>query len=369
MIHPKDHAGKTAPDWPDRSGDRWGIAAVVNRGADAVEGRKPREAAPAGIAYHCSIDRKNLRRQPGQAQHLWSTTMTQKITPSLWFDGDAEAATNFYVSAFRDGDLLDIFRWSEGGPGEPGSILTTRFRIADLEFMTINAGPEHKPTPALSFLVGCETVEELEALWAKLVEGGAVLMELGSYPFSERYGWLNDRFGVSWQLILTGAPQSISPCFMFVGDQFGRAEEAMTQYVSLFEDSAIGDISRYGAGDQAEAVMHASFTLAGQAFTAMDSNEAHAFTFTEGVSLSVDCGSQAEVDRFWDALTANGGEPGPCGWLKDRFGVSWQIVPSVMNELLGDPDPEKANRAMQAMMQMTKIDIAAMQRAHDGEAA
>ncbi len=294
--------------------------------------------------------------------------MTRKITPSLQFDGDAEAATNFYVSVFRNGELLDIFRYGEGGPGEPGSVLTTRFRIAGLEVMTINAGPDFKPTPAISFFVGCETVEELDALWAKLVEGGAVLMELGPYPFSERYGWLNDRYGFSWQLILTGTPQSISPCFLFVGDQFGRAEEAMTQYVSLFEDSGIGDISRYGEGDQADAVMHAPFTLAGQAFTAMDSNEAHEFTFTEGVSLSVDCGSQAEVDRFWDALT-DGGEPGQCGWLKDRFGVSWQIVPSVMGELLGDPDPEKANRAMQAMMKMSKLDIATMQAARDGEAA
>lgn len=294
--------------------------------------------------------------------------MTQKITPSLWFDGDAEAATNFYVSIFRNGELLDIFRYGEGGPGEPGSVLTTRFRLADLDVMTINAGPEHKPTPAISFFVACETVEELDALWAKLAEGGAVLMELAAYPFSERYGWLNDRYGVSWQLVLTGTPQSISPSFMFVGHQFGRAEEAMRHYVTLFEESGIGEISRYGEGDQADAVMHASFTLAGQAFTGMESNEAHDFAFTEGVSLSVDCGSQAEVDRFWDALT-DGGEPGQCGWLKDRFGVSWQIVPSAMGDLLGDPDPEKANRAMQAMMKMTKIDIATMQRAYDGEAA
>lgn len=145
-----------------------------------------------------------------------------------------------------------------------------------------------------------------------------------------------------------------------------QAEEAAQLYVSVFKNSRIGKITRYGAGAPMPEgmAMTITFILDGQEFVAL--NGGPHFKFTDGISLSVDCQSQEEIDTYWAKLTA-GGEPGPCGWLKDRFGLSWQINPSILGEMLSDPDPEKAARVMQAMMQMTKIDIDALQRAYNGK--
>ncbi len=144
----------------------------------------------------------------------------------------------------------------------------------------------------------------------------------------------------------------------------GQAEEAVDFYSSIFDDSKILSTSRYGAGGPGPegSLMSATFELAGQEFIAL--NGGPSFSFSQGISLFVDCQTQAEVDELWEKLT-EGGEPGPCGWLTDRFGVSWQIIPRALGELLGDEDPEKAGRAMQAMLQMSKIDIESMRRASE----
>ncbi len=143
-----------------------------------------------------------------------------------------------------------------------------------------------------------------------------------------------------------------------------QAEEAVNLYVSVFKNSRILSMNRYGEGGPGPkgSVMSASFVLEGQEFTAL--NGGPTFTFGEGISLFVSCETQAEVDELWDKLS-EGGEKGPCGWLKDKFGVSWQIIPSALGQLLGDPDPAKAARVMQAMLKMTKIDIAGLRRAHE----
>lgn len=150
--------------------------------------------------------------------------------------------------------------------------------------------------------------------------------------------------------------------FLWFDDQ---AEEAAQFYVSVFPNSKIGNVSRYGdAGPGPKgSAMTVSFELDGQAFTAL--NGGPVFKFSEAISFFVNCESQAEVDHYWDAL-CEGGQPGQCAWLKDRFGVSWQIVPTALPRLIGGPDPVKANRAMQAMLKMTKIDIAKLQAAYDG---
>lgn len=143
-----------------------------------------------------------------------------------------------------------------------------------------------------------------------------------------------------------------------------QAEEAVNLYVSVFKNSKITNVSRYGEGSPAPAgsVMTINFLLEGQDFIAL--NGGPDFTFTDGISLYVDCQTQAEVDDLWEKLSAGGGK-GQCGWLKDRFGVSWQIIPSALGELLGDKDPRKAQNVMQAMLQMTKIDIAGLRRAYE----
>ena len=145
-----------------------------------------------------------------------------------------------------------------------------------------------------------------------------------------------------------------------------QAEEAMTLYTSLFKDSKILSLTRCGESGPGPAgsVLVGSFQIEGQQFAAL--NGGPMFKFTEAISLVVNCDSQDEVDTLWSKLGADGGAPGRCGWLKDRFGLSWQIVPRAMAELLQDPDPAKSQRVMQAMMQMTKIDIAALRRAHVG---
>ena len=144
----------------------------------------------------------------------------------------------------------------------------------------------------------------------------------------------------------------------------GKAEEAVNLYVSIFEDSAIGGITRYGPGGPGPegSVMTVEFRLRGQDFVAL--NGGPEFKFTEAISLHVNCETQEEVDKFWEKLSA-GGEEGPCGWLKDKYGLSWQVVPTALGEMLQDKDPEKANRVMQAMLQMSKIDIKALERAYE----
>ena len=156
--------------------------------------------------------------------------------------------------------------------------------------------------------------------------------------------------------------QKITP-FLWFDNQ---AEEAANFYTSIFKNSKVGNVARYGeAGPGPEgSVMTVSFQLEGQEFTAL--NGGPAFKFTEAISFFVDCKSQEEVDELWEKLSA-GGEEGPCGWLKDKFGLSWQIVPTLLIEMLNDPDPEKARRVTKAMLQMKKIDIPTLEQAYEQE--
>ena len=156
--------------------------------------------------------------------------------------------------------------------------------------------------------------------------------------------------------------QKISTCLWFNG----QAEQAARFYTSIFKNSRIGEISYYGPNTPGTegSVLTVAFQIEGQDFLAL--NGGPDFQFTPAISFVVDCHSQEEVDAYWERLLEGGGRPDQCGWLVDRFGVSWQIVPSVLNELLRDPDGEKANRVMQAMLQMVKLDIAALQRASEG---
>ena len=279
----------------------------------------------------------------------------QKIRPFLWFDGKAEEAAKFYTSTFKNSKIRSI------------SQMSATFLLDGLEFIALNGGPQFKFSPATSFFVECETHGEVDEVWKKLSKGGTVLMELAAYPFSEKFGWVQDEFAVSWQLNLAGRRQTMTPFLMFVGEQYGKADEAMSFYISLFKNSSVTRIERYGAGEaEAEGtVKHARFALNGQQFMAMDSGREHPFTFTPAISFFVSCETQKEIDYFWEKLSA-GGEKDRCGWLKDKFGVSWQIVPPVLGEFLNDEDEEKSERVMKAMLEMDKLDIKALRRAHEG---
>ena len=295
----------------------------------------------------------------------------QKIIPHLWYDDKAEEAVNFYTSIFNNSKKGNVSRYGEEGAkisGRPkGSVLTVAFDLEGQPFIALNGGPMFSFTPAVSFFVGCESPEEIDEKWRRLSEGGTVMMELDKYPFAEKYGWSQDKYGLSWQLILASRPQKIMPCLMFVGERLGKAEEAMKRYMSIFPDSAVTMIARYVQGEQGVegTIKHAEFTLNGQGFAAMDGALEHSFGFNEAISFLVYCRDQKEIDGLWRKLT-EGGEEGPCGWLKDKYGLSWQVSASALVKMLEDPDPEKSERVMKVFLKMKKVDIQALQRAYEG---
>ncbi len=290
----------------------------------------------------------------------------QQITPFLWFNDNAEEAMNFYVSLFENSKVVRLDRYGEAGPGPKGSVMTANFMLEGQEFIALNGGPLFTFTPAISFFVNCASEKKVNELFHKLSVGGEILMPLDKYPFSEKFGWLNDKFGVSWQVNLSDSSHKIVPFLMFVGQQHGKAEEAINLYTSLFKNSRIQKIVHYGAGETESegTVKHATYLLNGQEFMALDSNGNHNFTFSLALSFVVNCETQDEVDDFWEKLS-EGGEKGRCGWLKDKFGVSWQIIPTVLGELLRDKDPARSKRVMEAMLKMDKIDINALKQARD----
>jgi predicted 3-demethylubiquinone-9 3-methyltransferase (glyoxalase superfamily) len=294
-----------------------------------------------------------------------------KITPHLWFDTEAVEAAEFYSSTFPNSRVTDVSTLHDTPSGDADVV---SFELFGQTFMATSAGPLFKFTPAVSFLVQCRRTEDVDELWEKLAEGGAALMPLDSYPFSERFGWTEDRYGLSWQLMYAGdegVRQRITPTLMFVGEVCGRAEEAVNFYTSVFPDSKVGHVLRYAKGEEPDkegTIKHVGFTLAGQEFAAMDSAHDHGFGFNEAVSFVVGCDTQDEIDYYWDSLSAMP-DAEQCGWLKDRFGVSWQIVPSILGALLGGGTKEQTVRVTEALLRMKKFDIAELKRAYEGAEA
>ena len=290
----------------------------------------------------------------------------EKIIPFLWFNGNAEEAVNFYISMFKNSKVLNITRYGDVGPGEKGSVMTAIFKLEGESFYALNAYSEYAFTPSNSFYVSCRTLSEIKKLWNRLTDGGLVMMELDKYPFSERYGWVQDKFGVSWQLILSNETHKITPFLTFSGKYQGMAEEAINFYVSQFKNSGIQSIMHYNESDigQTGKVVHAEFKLHGQKFMAMDSAIEMQFTFTPAISYFVNCKTQREIDDYWEKFS-DGGKKMQCGWLKDKFGITWQIVPVILGEMMNDPDPEKVERVTKAMMQMEKLDIKALKHAYN----
>ncbi len=292
----------------------------------------------------------------------------QKITPHLWFDKEAREAAGFYTSVFKD-SKINSTTVLHNTPSGDVDIVTVE--LLGHEFTLISAGPPFKFNPSISFLVACRTLDEVDALWDKLSERGTTLMELGAYPFGERYGWVQDRYGLSWQLMFMGGheiKQRITPTLMFVEKQSGKAEEAINFYAGVFHNSKVRDVLRYSKGEEPDkegTIKHAAFTIEGLEFAAMDSARVHNFTFNEAISFIMHCKLQEEIDYYWGRLSADP-KAEQCGWLKDKYGVSWQIVPTVLEEMLGDKDREKVARVTEAFLKMKKLDIKTLQEAYEG---
>ena len=291
----------------------------------------------------------------------------EKITPFLWFDTQAEEAANFYTSIFKNSNIENVKRQGD-------AVFLVDFTLSGQRFSALNGGPHFKFNPSTSFYVTLETEAETDAVWQKLSDGGSALMPLDKYPWSQKYGWIQDRYGLSWQTSW-GKRSDVGgrhfvPSLLFTGERSGQAEAALKRYTAVFKGSTVDGIQHYSANDQKSEgkVMHAQFRLGGdQTFMVMDDTMGADFGFNEALSFVVHCQGQAEVDYFWEKLTANGGKEDQCGWLKDPFGVSWQIIPDELMKLLADPDPARAQRATGAMMLMKKIDIAKLRLAADDE--
>lgn len=293
----------------------------------------------------------------------------QKITPHLWFDKEAKEAAEFYVSIFPNSKIKHTTILQDT---PSGMVDVVYFELMGLEFQAISAGPLFKFNPSVSFHVICKTKEEVDRYWKRLADGGQVLMELGEYPFSERYSWVQDKYGLSWQLLYSvdeSEDRKIKPAIMFVGELVGAAEEAVNFWISVFQDGKINAIERYGKGEQPEqegTVRYASFSLFNQEFVIIESALGHKFELNEAISFIVNCETQAEIDKYWHMLSAVS-EAEQCGWLKDKYGLSWQIVPVVMDEMMRSGDREKVNRVTQAFLPMKKLDLATLQAAFDGK--
>ena len=346
----------------------------------------------------------------------------QKITPHLWYDKEAKEAAEFYVSVFGNPAFAPSTPLgATAGTSKVKSVNTLHdtpsgdadvvsFELWGYQFMAISAGPYFKFNPSISFMVNFDPSQDKDAktrideVWAKLIEGGKALMPLDKYPFSERYGWVQDKYGLSWQLILT-KPEGeerplIIPSLLFVTEGCDKAEEATDFYLSVFKNSPAaastsvktsadkkamagterGAIARYPAGMEPNkpaaaeamagkegAIMFTDFMLEGQWFAAMDGSSAmHKFAFNEAVSLMVHCKDQKELDYYWEKLSAVP-ESEQCGWLKDKYGVSWQITPTDLDEMMSKGTPEQMARVTQAFLKMKKFDIAELRKAYEGK--
>lgn len=302
-------------------------------------------------------------------------TLAKPITSHLWFDTQAREAAAFYCSVFPDSRVGSVTRLQDTPSGDCDVVA---FTLAGMPFMAISAGPHFRFNPSVSFMVNFDPSrdpqarEHLDALWAALIEGGETLMPLDAYPFSKRYGWVQDRFGLSWQLILTdpaGEPRpSILPALMFTGEACGKAEAAGAFWREVFEGSRAGQLVRYPAGmepNREGMVMFSDFRLGDTWFVAMDNAFDHGFGFNEAVSFIVQCRDQAEIDRYWAKLSVVP-EAEQCGWCKDPFGLSWQVTPVRLGELMTSGDDAVVRRVTQAFLGMKKFDLAALEAAARG---
>lgn len=300
----------------------------------------------------------------------------QKIIPHLWFDKEAKQAAEFYTTVFPNSKITSATVLHNTPSGDCDVM---GFTVMGHQFMAISAGPYFKLNPAISFMVNFDPSQDKDAktrideIWNKLMDGGKALMPIDKYPFSERYGWVQDKYGVSWQLILT-KPEGeerplIVPSMLFTGDRSGKAEEASDFYLSVFKNSKRGAIAHYPATTEYQKegdVMFTDFKLEGQWFAAMDGGNVHDFTFNEAFSLLVQCDDQKEIDYYWEKLSAVP-ESEQCGWLKDKYGVSWQISPKAVDEMMSTGSQEQIDRVTKAFLQMKKFDIAKLKEAYEGK--
>lgn len=264
---------------------------------------------------------------------------------------------DFYIKAFG-GEIT----------GDNGLVVT--FRLFNQKFIALNGGAAFEPNPSVSFMVACSSGEEVEKYYNALKDGATELMPLDSYDFSKKYVWLQDKYKVNWQIMLSQEirEQKIIPSLMFVGPNNGKAREALEYYTSIFPDSSIVTISTYGDkavdGQKPEDINYSLLNLDGYLLTIMESAFDHKFQFSEGLSIVVDTEDQEQTDYYWEQLTMDGGQESNCGWLKDKYGMNWQIVPKRYYELTdSNPDKQQAEQVNNRLLRMHKIIVSELEEA------
>lgn len=216
--------------------------------------------------------------------------MSNKIYPCLWFDGTAKDAAEFYCNIFTNSTMKEC------------TPMVVNYKLCGKPIMGLNGGPMFTINPSISLFVRCTSVAETNEVWNKLIDGGSALIDIDKQPWSERYGWLKDKFGMTWQIMVNDQEtdeQVLCPSLLFTKDQFGKAEEAVKLYTSVFKNSATDVMMHYPLGDDnAGKLVFSEFKLNGYTITAMDGPGEHAYTFNEGVSLVVNCDTQEEIDYY-----------------------------------------------------------------------
>lgn len=292
----------------------------------------------------------------------------QKIIPHLWFDTQSKEAAEFYTSIFPNSQVNKVTTL-RGTPSGDCDVVT--FSLMGHDFQSISAGPYFSFNPSISFMVSLQSAEIIDQVWEQLMAGGKALMPLDKYSFAEKYGWVQDKFGLTWQLTLADSdsePRStIMPSLIFVGDVWGKAAAARDFYVSVFKDSEMGMTANYPEGmepDKPDTLMYADFKLFQNWFAVMDSAREHGYAFNEAVSLIINCETQEELDFYWKQLSAEP-EAEQCGWLKDKYGVSWQVVPSQMQTLMESGTQAQVNAMTKTFLPMKKQEIAPILQAFE----
>ncbi len=301
-------------------------------------------------------------------------TSEQKIIPFLWFEKGAVEAAEFYSTVFPNSKVNHVTKLYDTPSGDCDEVA---FELWGQQFMAISAGPLCRFNPRISFMINFDPSREanasqmLDKVWDNLALGGKELMPLGEYPFSKKYGWLEDKYGVSWQLILTNQEGEerppIIPSLIFVGDDFGKAEAAMEYYLSVFQQSERGRVVYFPESvkqTEKHPILFSDFSLANEWFVAMDGEGEHHSDFNESISFIVLCDDQDEIDHYWQQLSAVR-ESEQCGWLKDQFGISWQVIPRELLQMMTEGSQEAINRVNQATLKMKKIDLATLQTAYE----
>lgn len=268
------------------------------------------------------------------------------IYPCFWFDQQASEAFEFYHNVFP------------GSKIQSQNAMVTTIDLLGIRLMALNGGPKYKISPAISLFVYTGDALEIDRLYHALSQGGMVRIPLGEYPWSPRYAWVEDRFGVNWQLDVDpiNNPQKVVPALLFTNEKRGLVKAAIDHYASIFPISRILMESPFPpeAGMSENALLFAQIKINGFILNAMSSWEDHTYTFSPGNSLVVECQNQEEIDHYWENL-GRGGRYDRCGWLVDRFGVSWQIVPTILPALM--QDPTRGPRVVEAFLKMQKFDI------------